>query len=213
MKHSLLSSKTVLILAATTLGGAPVVANADSGLALSVLGAASLQNPSVSDNGQHVKVDGSTSFGGGLAAEGVIGDALGLEVGALYLNHEFKRDTANFFNTTIASTVHSGYLQIPVLLRYHPIPFVNLGVGGYYSRVLSGWNVSASGFGDVGANYDKNDFGLVAAVGTIVPLGDNFALTGDVRYARSLTDSARQTNDALKFSDFQALVGVRFGIN
>ncbi len=212
MKNFVKSGLRISALVGLTAFAANSLAQDRAGFSLGLVGAASIQNPSVSSSGNSERVDGKMGYGGGLTTEFVLADGFGLETDLLYLSHKFSRDTANLFGTTVSSTFTSGYVHIPVLLRFRPIPFLNLGVGGYYSRVVTAWNVGAEGFGDQTFDYGKNDFGFAAALGTLIPLGDSFSLVGDLRYARSLTDSARDSNDSLKFSDFQILVGVRFGI-
>jgi len=184
---------------------------AEGGMSFGVVGAATLQNPQVEDSGTERAVDGKVAYGGGITTEFVLSPGSGLEIDLLYLSHKFSRDTSDVFGSEVSSTFTSGYLHVPVLFRIRPIPLINLGAGGYYSRILSAWNVSAEGFGDATFDYGKNDFGFVLALGTLIPLNSNLALVGDLRYARSLTDSARESGDALKFADIQALVGVRFG--
>jgi len=177
------------------------------GPAMGIVGAASVQNPSVKTGGSKVDVDGKTAFGAGITFEVGVREGMGLEADLLYLNHKFKRSEIG----GVTSTVSSGYLQLPVLLRYRPIPYLNLGAGGYYSRITKNWSVSTSNASAGLADYKKDDFGFVAAVGTNIPVGEALSIIADLRYARSLTDSARNSGDDLKYSDFQFLAGVRFG--
>ena len=185
----------------------------DAGASIGVVGAFTIQNPSVKDNGSSSDVSGKKNFGGGVQGELVLAPGFGLEVDALYLNHKFSRKSGNIFGSDVSSTFTSGYLEVPVLVRYRPIPFVNVGLGGYYSRVVTAWKVSAEGLGSKTYNDSgKNDFGVVGALGTMIPVSDKLSIVADLRYTRSLTDSARQSNDALKFADVQIMAGIRFGM-
>lgn len=184
----------------------------EAGPSLGIVGAASMQNPNVNKNGNSVSVDGSTAWGGGLTAEMDIAPGFGLEADLLYLSHKFSQNTAEFFGSSVSTTYTSGYLHVPVLVRYRPIPFVNLGAGLYYSRVVKGWSVSADGHSDTSTDFGKNDWGMALAIGSVIPLNEKIGLSVDLRYARSLTDTSRTSGDAMKFSDFQVLAGVRFGL-
>lgn len=185
---------------------------AESGPALGVVGAASMQNPVISKNTSSGSVSGSTAWGAGVTGEIVVALGFVLEADLLYLGRKFSQNSADIFGTTVSSTFSSGYIHIPVMLRYRPIDMINIGAGLYYNRVVSAWNVSAAGHSDTTTDFGKNDFGLVLGLGTMLPVSDTLSIVADLRYARSLSDTARSSGDALKFSDFQILAGVRFGI-
>lgn len=202
-----------LSLAVGVLGTATIASAAESGPAIGIVGAASMQNPSVQKSaGGTGSVSGTTAWGLGITGEIVVAPGFGLEADLLYLGHKFSQNTADIFGTTVSSNFSAGYLHIPVLLRYRPVEFLNLGAGLYYSRVVSAWNVSAAGHSDTTTNFGKNDFGFAIAAGALIPVSDTLSIVADLRYARSLTDTARANGDALKFADFQILAGVRFGI-
>jgi opacity protein-like surface antigen len=181
-----------------------------TGSSFGVLGAVAIQSPSYSHDGDSTTVDGKTSYGGGVTLEQRFSPRLSLEEDLLYLNRSFSRKTADFFGTDVNSTVTSGYLHVPVMVRFRPIPILSLGAGGYYSRTISTWTVSAEGFGSRTADYGKDDFGYTVAAGAGVPMAKNLSVVADLRYSRSLTDNARDSNDDLKFSDIRFLAGIRF---
>ncbi len=185
---------------------------ADGGFSLGLVADYVIEDPQSRQDGASLEVDGKTAIGGGLATEFGIHEGVGLEIDLLYLSHRFSRDTADIFGTAISSSFSAGFLHVPVLLRFRPIPLINLGLGVYYSRVLTSWTVNADGFGEQTLNYGKNDFGFVAAVGTLIPITDVFSIVGDLRYTRSLTNTSRLNGDALKFANFQILAGLRFGL-
>ncbi len=204
-------SKIVLSLA-TLLSSSPLVArSADSlGISLGLVGVANIQSPSIEHNSASTSLDGQTTFGGGLTTEFYLQAGLSLEADLLYLQHEFNQKTAEFFGSSITSTFSSGHLQIPVLIRYRPIPFLSLGIGPYYSRVLTSWTVSASGQNSTTTNFGKNDYGALAAVGTSIPITGGLSASADIRYTRSFSETARSSGDAVKFSNLQIMAGLRF---
>lgn len=201
-----------LILGLGLVAGSLAVQAQESGPALGVVGAASIQNPVISKNTSSGSVSGTTAWGAGITGEIVLAPGFGLEADLLYLGRKFSQNSADIFGTTVSSTFSSGYIHIPVLVRYRPIDMINIGAGLYYSRVVSAWNVSAAGQSDTTTDFGKNDCGLVLGLGTMLPVSDTLSIVADLRYARSLKDTARSSGDALKFSDFQILAGVRFGI-
>lgn len=168
-----------------------------------------IQNPQFSENGGTQSVDGKTGIGGGIISEISINESFGLEIDLLYLNHKFSRKTSAIFGSEVTSTFSSGYINVPAILRYRPVPFLNLGAGVYYSRILSDWKVSAEGYGTQNYNYSKSNFGALIAAGLIIPMG-TVSIVGDLRYLRSLSDSARESNEMLKFADLQIILGARF---
>jgi len=185
------------------------------GLSLGVVGVGSVQNPSFQSSGSQNTVKGKYGLGAGITSELVFVNGVAIEADLIFLNHKFSRDTAEFFGTTVSSTFTSNYVQIPVLLRFRPVPLVNLGLGAYYSRVVSSWSVSAASFENRTVDYGKDDFGFVTAVGTFIPASEILTLVADLRYTRSLSNSATSSatsTDSLKFSDLQFIVGLRIGI-
>jgi hypothetical protein len=205
-----LNTKIMVLSVALGLGStAPAWSAEGSQASFGVVGAVTVQNPSFSHNGSSEKVKGKFGFGGGLTLELPVVSALSFETDLLFLSHKFSRDTADFFGTNVSSTVTSGYMHIPVILRYHLLPILSVGAGAYYSRIIKNWTASASGLGNVSANYGKNDSGWLVVAGVDIPLG-GIDLAVDARFARSLSNAARNSGDTLKFAELQALAGVKF---
>ena len=181
-------------------------------LRIGVAGVAAIQNPRVERSGSLSSVTGATNYGAGLVSELVFNPNVGLEIDLLYLNHTFSQLSSEFFGQSLSSTISSGAINIPILLRYRPIPFLNLGLGGYYSRVVTNWTVSAAGYNDTTTDFGKNDLGVTAAIGGLLPLGNSLSVMGDFRVAQSLKEIKRSTGEAVQFTDFQFVVGLIFGI-
>ena len=178
---------------------------------IGVSGALAFENPSLT-NSSSTNVKGATALGGGFTFDIGLTPAMSIEGDLLYLSRKFSSSTSEFFGTQVTSTVTSGYLHIPVLVQFHVIPFLQLGIGAYYSRVISSWSVAAPNFAAVSTGYGNNDMGFVLGASSRIPIGEALDLGLDLRYTRSLTDSGRSSSEALKFADIQLLAGLRFNL-
>jgi len=183
-----------------------------SGFSLGAVGGLVYNTTGLSSGGVSLSTKGKAAFGGGLTAEVSLPAKFGVEVDFLYIKRSFSQNTAEFFGTSVTSTASSGTLQIPVILRFRPIPFLNPGIGFYYGRSITNWSVSADNYNSTTTKYGKNDFGFVLAVGTGIPIGSIVNLVADLRYTRSLKDTGGSTSDSLKFSQLEFLAGLRFDL-
>jgi hypothetical protein len=186
------------------------VAYSDSGFTLGLGGLAAIQNTNISRSGQTLALDTSPIFGGGVTSELLITEQFSLEADVFYLSRRFSSNTAEFFGSRVNSTILSGSLQVPIMVRFHPMPILTLGLGGYYSRVVSSWVVSAGGFDSKSLDFGSDDVGVMLALGVIVPVGESMSIVGDVRYAKSLLDLDSSTQNTLSVADVQIYSGVRF---
>ncbi|MBP7843180.1 MAG: PorT family protein [Proteobacteria bacterium] len=207
-KSLLIVLSTCVFLAGTTTS----FSEEESKLLVGLAGVATLQKPYFVRNNAGTKVYGEKSYGMGATAEFSLKDKMGLEADVLYLSHKFRQDSAEFFGTNVSNTFSSGYIHIPVLLRYKPLSFINIGLGGYYSRVVTTWRVSAGGYNKTSTNYGRDDFGIATALGTAIPINDLLSFNADLRYTRSLSKTARSSGDALRFSEFQVLAGLKIAL-
>lgn len=184
------------------------------GMSFGVIAGLVSDNPKLSNNDSNLSLstDGNRMFAGGITAEISLPVMFSLELDFIYMKRSFSQDTAEFFGTNVSSTTSSGNIEFPLILRFRPIPFINPGFGVYYSRVVTSWTVSADNYTSTTTNYGKNDFGLVFALGTGIPLGSTIDIIADLRYTRSLNDSGGSTNKSLKFGQIQMFVGVKFSL-
>lgn len=210
--RNLTNSKSLVPSIFMLLMGVPHVGLAQESLALKFLGVATIQNPEYS-SGSASSIDGKTSFGIGAGAEFSLSETIGIEVDILALNHKFSRDTAEFFGTEASNTYSSSYIQVPVLLKYHPVNFFNVGAGIYYSRIYSSWTVSVGDSEASISDFEANDLGFVLSLGAVTPLGGTFAVVSDLRLAHSISELSRDSGDVLQFSDIQALVGLQLTLD
>jgi hypothetical protein len=85
-------------------------------------------------------------------------------------------------------------VQIPGLFRFWLGRMFSLGAGGYYEVSLD--------------TDGEADYGAVGEAGFNIPMGQTVALIAEGRYYYGLKDIA-----GVKYSDIQAVVGLRFGMS
>jgi hypothetical protein len=140
----------------------------------------------------------------GVAAEFHLGKRFGLVIDGSYFNRSF--DTAAF------GDVMQSQIQGELLLRYHLIHHISIGVGGYGGyildpmRRLSGGTVSLAAFGS------KNiDYGLTASLNFNIPLSASLAFTAGGKFHYGLSNLASAAGTRLQMSDILFYVGLTFG--
>lgn len=150
------------------------------------------------------------AFMGGLAFEGHVAPGFDLELDALYLNSKYTQPIAGIDTTTTLKAI-----QVPIMLRFNLIPFLNLGFGGYASFGLGHLTTEAGGVSiehDYDGTLKKVDLGLIGSARLSIPVGLAH-LVVDGRYNFGLTNLAdSSTVNSIKTRSFQALAGVMFGI-
>jgi len=126
------------------------------------------------------------------------------------------------------TTTSANWVKLSNLIRIYPIPFLTIGVGGYYSLGIGNYTVTAKdgtstsvGFADVGLK--KSDFGLEAGLGTRFPLSESFGILGDIRYSLGLAniisndlsaayEALGEVDVSTKFNELALYVGAVFSL-
>ena len=107
--------------------------------------------------------------------------------------------------------------QIPLILRFWPVKWLNLGAGGYYARAIGNF-----GAGSTGATQTIEGFGLIQNEGGILgSIAGHYSFTGfglflELRYVHSLNNlatTAIQANGvrAAQYRDWQLMIGLCIG--
>lgn len=157
----------------------------------------------------------NNGLGLGLSLNATLTPALALEVGANYLQRKYKRNLLTF-NREFSEEA----FQIPVLMRGYFLGIFSVGLGGYYNYyqgnvkydVVSNGVASASVSNSRTGYRSTSDYGAMAALGVDIPLSPISGLMVDTRYLFGLHNNAIN-GSALKFDEWQLLVGLRFGIS
>ena len=143
---------------------------------------------------------GKRVYGVGLGYMG--NSALGFEVDLGYSPDFFGGDASIVPDNNLTTLMSNLVLNAPI--GQSGRVYVSAGGGLMKSRV-----------NDTDDLFDvsRNDFGVNAGVGAILPLGERFGLRGDVRYFRSLQDHEREGPFDVGLSDFRfwrGTVGLSF---
>lgn len=157
----------------------------------------------------------NNGLGVGLSLNATLTPALGLEVGANYLQRKYKRNLLLFSREFTEEA-----FQVPVLMRGYFLSVFSIGVGGYYNYyqgnvkydVVSNGSASASVSSSRTGYRSTSDYGVMAALGVDIPLSPISGLMVDTRYLFGLHNNAIN-GAALKFDEWQLLVGLRFGLS
>ncbi|MCM2323628.1 MAG: porin family protein [Oligoflexia bacterium] len=107
-------------------------------------------------------------------------------------------------------------LEIPLIARFKPIPFLSPGIGVFYS-----WDTSkqTTEYTNPAGNQVKSenpvsrtDYGLIGSVQARMPLVPLLSLTVDARYLIGLKDNGYDNANTLKLREFQLLGGLTFSL-
>jgi len=153
----------------------------------SVLGAASSSSYSITP--APAVFSGGAGFGLGVRLGFDLFPFFSWEVGALYIGYSLSAMTA---------TLNYNYIQIPVLLRFTPIPFVALEAGGYYgipSSTTSTGAVPPELMNAALPTYSSsNDYGLLIGAGVRLPLLPLMSIRADALYEYGLANVSTGTS-------------------
>lgn len=107
-------------------------------------------------------------------------------------------------------------ILVPVQAKLTLIPFLSLGLGGYFSTAIGDISTdtgagSTSSVSFAAANMSKSDFGAVASLGISLPLGvTTLSLEGRYLYGMKNLQTNATGDASMKLSAFDMLVGVTF---
>lgn len=99
---------------------------------------------------------------------------------------------------TIKETIDANYLNIPVLLRFSPVPVLNFHLGPQFGILMSASDID----GDIKEQLKSSDISAAVGVGLDLPFGLNFT----ARYVKGLTNIS-EDGDSVKNNTFQISVG------
>jgi len=115
--------------------------------------------------------------------------------------------------------LQASYLELPVIFRISLDKRLNFGIGAYVAYPLTQFtaidpsgNSTSVSFSDAG--FKQLDFGVVAAVGIILPFSYKTALLLDVRGQYGIQNLVQDTGGlevGAHYWTFQFLAGIRFG--
>lgn len=154
---------------------------------------------------------------------------IGLQSGALFLTRK-STVTANIsipavpISGTVVQTNTINSIQIPLLIRLTPLPYISIGAGAAYNmpqgsvseditdpaKIDGGTTSKSQSYDD--ASIQKGDFAAVGDFQIRVPLGPGAHLTLDGQYQKGLTDmnTSGKATDKMDLVLFMAGLGFGF---
>ena len=164
-----------------------------------------------------------TGLGGGAELSLPFGSNLSFDIGGLYFQRKYQTTvTAGTSNGEVQVGTQTA-LEIPILFRWWLGRVFSIGVGGYYMKYMGDVGLSTTFAGAASpvkstltyadASQSTSDYGATVAVGLDIPLGLTMGLVIDGRYNYGLGNQITGGSSSVKFTDMQALVGLRFGMN
>jgi hypothetical protein len=208
--------RTPSFLALITLIAFAAAAPAAHATSLSAVGVFNFSKVTEDPAGTGYTLGNSTGVGLGALLGAPLFPGLELQIGALYfprgthVEGSYAGFTAGNLNLTAKQ------LQVPVLVRFTLLPVLSAGVGAYYARALSDFELT----GDIAGvsipsvtrtDLKKDDFGLVASVSANFPIVPLFSILVDARYLLGLSNVNTGTATS-RYRDIQLLAGVSFSI-
>ena len=166
-------------------------------------------------NGYSAKSNPAFGYGAMAAVELGLADFAGIALGAHFLERKFevKNDALNAYKFT--RTIPTVF--IPLEGRFYFFKLLSIGAGGFASLPVGNASDKYSTGGNTAVTTESKqqravDFGLTAAVGVNVPIGESLGIFGEARYNYGLTDSAQNSDLEQRIRDFMMTVGVKLKI-
>ncbi len=119
---------------------------------------------------------------------------IGLQPEVYYSGQGSKIDAG-----AVKESIDTKYVNIPVLLRFNPVPVLNFHVGPQFGLLTSAKDAEE----DIKKQFKSNDFSAVVGAGLDLPFGLNFT----VRYVKGLSKVNDVGTDSSKNNMFQVSVG------
>jgi hypothetical protein len=151
---------------------------------------------------------GGTAFGGGIFASVPFLPAFRIESGLFYVPELYSTfSTVYMFNE----------LQVPILVRFTPIPFLSVGAGGYVGLGIGNVSITSGTNASTSTTYQQQfltqfDWGLVASVQLDLPLSPEWSILADARYQFGLQDMNSTVNSGTYTGGLMVLAGVKYSL-
>ena len=147
-----------------------------------------------------------TSFHGGLFLDISLLGLVGVETGAYYSRKGYVDITQTEEGVILQESDYTyNYIDVPVLLRFKPIPLVSLFAGPQASLLLNHSNVIIDAEGNESTDnveYEFNDFDFAVVIGTHtnLPFGVFITASYEIGLLPLYTDNQKINNRVIKIS-------------
>ena len=182
---------------------------------LSIVGTGTDQKFNYSGGASGVNYTSSAQmgYGAGILIDHHFDRGVGIQFGVLYLNQKQNENLTD----PAAVTLQRKLVQVPVTLRFHLLPGMTIGVGGYYSHTIGDNSVTDSSGNvtnesDAAEQLKSYDLGAVGGLALHLPLTQSCHFLADARYLQSFTNQDTSGTVTTKPNGFQFMVGLTFGM-
>jgi hypothetical protein len=152
---------------------------------------------------------GALSYGA--TVEFGMGSLISIETG-LFMNKN-KRD---FSTTGLSFSLEQASMEVPLMARFHILPILDFGVGGYYETfdkkvtASNSSNTALVGNGDDTSGNQYDTYGVKAGVRARLPILPTLGFLVDASYKMGLKDTDKSSGTA-KNSSYAAMAGLSIG--
>jgi hypothetical protein len=190
--------KLISVLALTLLVSVPLLAQTGGGIKAGV----NLADLKIEGDGFGLDFKNRIGFHAGLYYHLFFNENIAIQPELLFSQKGAKIDFSGFEVKTNFS-----YIDLPVLVRYQVVDFLNLHAGPQVGFLISANAVADDEKEDIKDDFNTIDFGLAFGAGVDLPMGLNFTL----RYVLGLANIASETegDESLKNNVLQVSVGYR----
>lgn len=185
---------------------------------LKALGGAVMSGPN--NPAGYPSYSADTTIGGGATFQLGMGTKFSAEVGAFYIERQYTT-TVKILNVNNDLSYNEKALQFPLIFRLWPVPFMNFGLGGHFTKYLGtiAYSVKRQGSSQPvrtelkrsTGQRTESDYGAIASLGFDIPLKRALGLVIDGRYIYGIRDNDRGASN-LKMHEIQGWAGLRFGL-
>ncbi len=175
-----------------------------AGPGLGIKGGANFATQDASLLGVDIETSNITGFVGGVYVNWFFGDKIALQPELLYSRKGSVSDLIQGTNSDNSDNKLT-YFDIPVLLRWQVIKFLNLHAGPQFSILTKAEADLGSSVVDIKDELKNSDVGLIVGAEANLPLRLNLT----ARYVFGLTDVSNVEDIEIKNSTFQLTLGIR----
>jgi len=172
-----------------------------AGPGLGIKGGANFANQSAKILDVDISTSGITGFVGGVYANWFFGDKIAIQPELLYARKGATTDDSQL----PSSTAKLDYFDIPVVVKWQIIKFLNIHAGPQFSILTNAVAEDEDESWDIKEDLKNSDLGLIVGAEANLPLRLNLT----ARYIFGLKDISEIDQIELKNSTFQLTLGIR----
>jgi hypothetical protein len=178
---------------------------------LSLVGAGMESKPSYSSSGTDLSTSSKLAVGFGALLDFKEGKRTDFEIGVISVPSKF-----GFTKNSSDYVYKINTLVVPATLWFRLVPFVSVGIGGFYQHLSGNGDIDTTTNGSTSSStgstgLSTGNYGGQAGARIRIPLGMTTSLVADAQYLYGLKNLGGSGDD-FKSRDLLFLAGFRFGI-